>query len=361
MFLSTMKNFLIIFVAICALSCYGQKDSIRNIKIIGLPILFFQPETSLGFGAAGFISFKSNKTLPNQRLSQINIGGAYTLEKQLLTYASFDLWFKENEYSTKGELGYYRYFYNYYGVGNGPKFEETYSVNFPRLRFEGTKQVLDDLYVGLKYTFDDFYIVQRDPTGELFKDVIPGSDGGRISGVGGIIKYDTRDDAVYPRSGWNNSFSSENFNNFIGSEFNYQLTTLDLIKYFTVRKKDVFATNVYGRFINRNGITPFFHLSDIGGTKRMRGYYQGYYKDKQMIGWQAEYRLPLFWRIGVVGFAGNAIVSNQIAYFKMKDLRTTAGLGLRVLLDRARNINLRIDYGFSKETQGFYLTIGESF
>ena len=94
----------------------------------------------------------------------------------------------------------------------------------------------------------------------------------------------------------------------------------------------------------------------------MRGYYLGYRRDKQMIGWQAEYRMPLFWRIGAVAFAGNAVVGPQVNYLKFENIRTTAGLGLRFKLDTERKINLRIDAGFSSDgTNGLYLTIGEAF
>lgn len=356
-----MKYTLILLSLVFTQISFSQKDTTKNVKLVGLPVLFYQPETSLGFGAAGFLSFRTNKTNKEQRLSQINMGGAYTLEKQLLTYASFDVWFKSNEYNLNGEIGYYRYFYNYYGLGNGPRMEETYSVNYPRVRFEASKNFFEGFYAGLKYTFDDFDITKTDSLGELRNGTITGSNGGRISGIGIVVNYDTRDNTFYPRQGWNNSFSYEKFNKAFGSDFNYQLTSIDLIRYFTIKKEGVLATNVYGRFINNKGDAPFFHQSDIGGTKRMRGYYQGYYKDKQMLGWQAEYRFPLFWRLGMVGFAGNAVVANQVSYLKIKDVRTTAGVGLRVLLDKSRNINLRIDYGFSKDTQGFYLTIGEAF
>jgi len=329
-------------------------------KIIGIPILFYGPETRLGFGAAGFFSFKTNAKDTTLRPSQINIGVAYTLEKQVLSYASFDLWLLQNKIVVNGEVGYYRYFYNFYGLGNSPREVEQYSVNYPRIRLKGYYELFPSFYAGLKYTFDQFNIAKRAEGGKLIQNTITGRQGGAISGLGVGIKYDTRNHNFYPTKGYSIRVSYERFRKWVGSDFTYNLTSFNAIRYFDLSNDKVIAANVYGRFIQ--GDAPFFHLSKIGGNSRMRGYYNGYWRDKQKLGWQAEYRMPLFWRIGVVAFAGNALVAEQIDRFQWKNIRTTAGMGLRFKIDRERNVNARIDFGVSSDlTTGFYFTIGEAF
>lgn len=93
----------------------------------------------------------------------------------------------------------------------------------------------------------------------------------------------------------------------------------------------------------------------------MRGYYEGFHRDKQMLGWQMEYRSPTWWRFSMVAFAGNAVVAPSVDDFLWRDIRTTAGMGLRFLADKKRNVNIRLDVGFSRETSGVYLTLGEAF
>jgi outer membrane protein assembly factor BamA len=338
-----------------------EKDTLKySPKIIGIPILFYGPETRLGFGAAGFFSFKTNAKDTILRPSQINLGAAYTLEKQVLTYASYDMWFLQNKIVLNGEIGYYRYFYNFYGLGNSPREVEQYSVNYPRIRFKGYYEILPAFYAGINYTFDQFSIVERAEGGKLIQDNITGSKGGIISGLGVGLKYDTRNQNFYPTKGYSIKASFERFGQWVGSDFSYNLTSIDAIRYFDLKKDRVIAANIYGRFIQ--GDAPFFHLSGIGGNSRMRGYYQGYWLAKQKLGWQAEYRMPLFWRLGMVAFAGNAVVANQIDQFSWKNIRTTAGLGLRFKIDKERKINARIDFGISSDlTTGFYFTIGEAF
>ena len=324
----------IILTAFSARIFAQEKDTINDAstnryspKIIGIPILFYGPETRLGFGAAGFFSFKTNPNDTILRPSQINLGAAYTLEKQVLTYASFDIWALQNKIVFNGEIGYYRYFYNFYGLGNQPREVEQYSVNYPRVRFKGYYEVLPAFYAGIHYTFDDFDVVERAEGGQLIQNTITGSRGGAISGLGIGLKYDTRNHNFYPTKGYSIQASFERFGNWVGSDFTYNLTTIDAIRYFDLKKDKVIAANIYGRFIQ--GGAPFFHLSGIGGNKQMRGYYDGYWLAKQKIGWQAEYRMPVFWRLGMVAFAGNAIVGDQIDQLQWKNIRTTAGLGIR--------------------------------
>jgi hypothetical protein len=357
-----MKRFLLLFFLLSPFLVAAQEnDSLAfKPKIVGVPILFYGPETRLGFGAAGFFTFKINKFDTLSRTSQINLGGAYTLENQILSYASFDLWTAQNNYNITGEVGYYRYFYDFWGVGTEAKQIERYSLIFPRFRFEGVRKIVKGLYAGLKYTFDDFDITEREEDGRLIQNLYPGTQGGTISGLGGIVKYDTRNSNFYPTKGYKLLASYERFDNRIGSDFNYNLTWINLIRYFDLKKDKVIAANVYGRF--SQGDVPFFHMSQIGGNKRMRGYYEGFHRDKQMIGWQVEYRMPVLWRFGIVAFAGNAIVSESIGDFAIKNTKTTIGTGLRFLLDKERKVNVRIDYGYSSDnTSGFYLTIGEAF
>lgn len=359
-----MRILFVLVLLVFSYISYGQKqqDSLAfKTKFLGLPVAFYQPETKLGFGAAGFFSFKTNRFDSTLRISQLNLGGAYTLENQILTYASFDIWTNKNKYNLFGEVGYYRYFYYFYGVGNKQRNREAYNVNYPRIRITAERNVRPYLYFGIKYIYDAFDLVKRDSAGVLIQNQIKGSNGGTISGLGLSSKFDNRNSNFYPTKGWKVNGNITFFDRFLGSDFTYTATELDITNYKGFGKDRVLATYVYSRFINSSGEAPFFHLSRMGGNRRMRGLYDGYYMDKQLIGWQTEYRTPVWWRFGLVGFVGNAVVASSISNIHIKNVRTTAGAGLRFLLDKERKINLRIDYGLSKDTSGFYLTIGEAF
>lgn len=339
---------------------FSQEDTLRyKTRFFGLPVIFYAPETRFGFGAAGILSFKTDPNDTLLRPSQVTLGGVYTLERQLLFYTPFDIWIQQNNYQAKGELGYYDYFYRYFGNGNQTQPEEIYTVTFPRVRAEFTRRVYRQIYAGLKYTFDGFNITAVQEGGILDQGIVTGSQGGTISGLGGIAKFDNRDNVFYPTKGWYVEGSYVRFTPKIGSDFTYNINWIDARHYFDFKKDRVLATQVYARL--SSGDVPFFHLSQMGGNQRMRGYFLGRYRDMQLLGWQAEYRTPIVWRIGLVAFAGNAVITESIGSLQLKYLRTAVGGGLRVRIDNERKINLRMDYAFSHEGSGFYLTIGEAF
>jgi hypothetical protein len=93
----------------------------------------------------------------------------------------------------------------------------------------------------------------------------------------------------------------------------------------------------------------------------MRGYYEGRYQDQDMIVLQGEYRLPLWRRFGLVGFAGIADVACKTSAFHARDFKSSAGFGIRYLLQPEEKLNLRFDYGFGKDTSGFYVNFTEAF
>ena len=101
-------------------------------------------------------------------------------------------------------------------------------------------------------------------------------------------------------------------------------------------------------------------LSPLGGDSLMRGYYAGRFRDKVLLAGQAEYRLPLWWRFGLVGFVGAGGVADRVGILSTSAFKLTYGFGLRFRLNREGE-NLRIDFGYGKGTSGLYFTAGEAF
>ena len=223
---------------------------------------------------------------------------------------------------------------------------------------------------------DDFTITRTDSTGILRDPSLVGSRGGRISGLGPVVNLDTRDNIFQPYRGVIAEFSFLVYNTSIASRYNFSQASLEVSKYIPLRK---ITTDANKRLIQpilglnlltvvADGQVPFNALGVLGGTKRMRGYYEGYYRDKRMIEGQAEFRIPLFnkstnflQRFGVVGFGGLGTVAPEFNKLAVDQVVYTYGGGLRMQLDRKQGINLRVDYGRSANTSGFYLSIGEAF
>ena len=100
----------------------------------------------------------------------------------------------------------------------------------------------------------------------------------------------------------------------------------------------------------------------IGGDKNVRGYYYGRFRDKNLSSIQSEFRTVLFWRLGISVFGGISKVYSNTGDFDLNNLKPNYGFGLRFLMDKKEQINLRLDYARgSKNQAGFYVVFGESF
>ena len=360
-----------LFVSVFTVKTNAQNDSLpikttllkspNRLKTIPLPVVFFTPDTKWGYGVASLLTFNFKKDSLNARRSSVTVGAVYTQLKQFLAYIPFQLFPQNQKYWISGEVGYFKYIFNFFGTGNdiSPDYIEKYDAKFPRIRLNLSQKVKQGLYVGLRYAYDDFNFTKRADEGILIKNKLTGSSGGRVSGVGAIVNYDTRDALFSPTTGWVVEGQLYTEGGYTGSDFSYQRLAVDASKYYKLGEKGVLAFNGVASF--SVGDVPFHQMPVIGGTKKMRGYLEGKYRDENLLMLQTEYRFPLFWRLGAVAFGGLGEVSDKPYKWDFSNIRYNFGAGLRVMMDKAQKINIRADYGIGYKSSGFYLTIGEAF
>ncbi len=359
-----MRRFLLLLVGAFVLGSAQASvptDTTRKASLIPLPLVFFTPETNWGFGAAAVYSFNFKADSLGSRPSQLQLGFAYTLRDQILAYLPFQLFVRNDRYKFYGELGYYRYVYEFYGIGNENLLDEgeLYSVNFPRVRLNALQQVKPNLFVGLRYWLDDYNVDELEVEGILASDDIRGSQGSFLSGAGVIANYDSRDRIFFPTKGHFAELVLFNNSAVFGSDFNFSKLILDASTFRQLPNKHILAANFYAELTS--GDPPFNQLSLLGGSKRMRGYFEGRYRDKQYLAFQVEYRMPLFWRFGLTLFGGYGLVGADFSTLQTNNLLYSVGAGLRFELDRVRKVNIRFDAGYGKNSSGMYITVAEAF
>ena len=66
-------------------------------------------------------------------------------------------------------------------------------------------------------------------------------------------------------------------------------------------------------------------------------------------------------RWGAVVFVGGGDVGDKLSSFKLKNIRPNGGFGLRFLLDKEENLNVRADLGIGNEKANVYLNLSEAF
>lgn len=67
----------------------------------------------MGFGVTGIYAFRFKKEDITTRPSQLTLGFAHTLNKQVLIYLPYQLFAKQQVFNIYGELGYYLYSYQF--------------------------------------------------------------------------------------------------------------------------------------------------------------------------------------------------------------------------------------------------------
>ncbi|MBX2875681.1 MAG: outer membrane protein assembly factor [Saprospiraceae bacterium] len=337
-----------------------KKGFVQKSSFIALPIVFYTPETRLGGGAAALYTFRFAGESMESRPSQLQLGLAYTQEQQILSYLPFDLYSQNEKWYFSGELGYYRYVYRFFGLGNEtPTESETFEATYPRLQLNAQYMVRPRLYLGAWYWMDDYRITEREAEGALSTSAIPGQEGGLISGLGLIANYDSRDHIFYPTGGQRFQFRTFFNRKLLGSRYNFDRYTLDWSYYFPVGK-GVLASNLVGEFLS--GEVPFQQLALIGGPKRMRGFFEGRFRDKTLWMLQAEYRRVIKGIFGLAVFGGMGNVAAQASTLFNEQVHLAYGLGLRIRLSKQDKINLRVDLGWNEEgSLSPYLTVAEAF
>lgn len=341
----------------------AQTDSTSQKPTIAvLPVVYFTPETSWAFGAGAVSNFNLGESKDNTFESQVSVGFAYTLFDQVLSFSSWRLFTNENKNLFAGELGWYDYVFFFYGIGNEVREadRESFEAKLPRLRFDYLREVKANFYVGFRYHFDNFDIKTIEPSGLLESGNYKGSAGGTVSGFGPMFYYDSRDSQLYPTSGTFAESSLQYFTSAIGSDFRYWRWVVDFRKVYPIKENQHFAWQAYSEI--QAGDPPFFLSSQMGGNRRMRGLFEGKFRDKNMAVIQGEYRWKFLPRWGIVGFAGLGNVYSNDRPFQIQHTNATYGLGGRFKLSKREKLNLRLDLAHSPgEEFRFYLTFGEAF
>ncbi|PHN02958.1 BamA/TamA family outer membrane protein [Flavilitoribacter nigricans] len=363
-----MRNIFFLFFFAGSILSFGQEADTsgrdRRGSVFGLPIVYVTPETSWAFGAAGIYSFYADRKAPvaGTRPSQLQLAFAYTLKKQILFYLPYDIFTGGNQYRFNGEIGLYRYTYFYFGIGNEyPDYDgELFGISFARIRLNALKKTQKHLFLGLRYWMDRFTIDEVEDQGLLTDRTVAGANGGMVSGLGPTLLIDSRDNLFFPRKGALVEAAVIAHAPLLGSDFSYSKFSVNASRYLVPVPKTVLALNAYMEF--NSGTVPFNQMALLGGAKKLRGYYEGRFRDKQLLILQGEWRFPIWKRFKGTIVGGAGMVADKLANFNLDNLRPAYGAGLRYLALKAQQIHIRLDFAWGQnDNSGFYLTIGEAF
>jgi len=325
-----------------------------------IPIVVYSPETSLGLGvrAIRVFQFKDQEDT-SLRPSSLPITLLYTLNRQAIFTSEVNLWANENKDFFNARIELSDFPFRFYGIGQQPVLDEGefYSTRYAYLHVLFQRRVTNGLYLGGRYEFrvDDIY--EKMEGGLLDSGNIPGSNGQRLSGLGMVLSHDTRDQIFQPTKGWFSTLTLMGFPAWLGSNFTFSQYTFDIRKYNLVGKQKVLALQSWWNFTS--GDAPFQHISLIGGSERMRGFFEGRFRDRHAMVQQAELRLPIYRNLGMVFFGHAGQVFPDLDSLRFSNMRYGTGLGFRYRLNK-EGLNVRLDLAFGDQ-RAFYFGLNEAF
>ena len=366
-----MKFVLALIVACLPILLSGAPDdSIKTVhsesqrpKLKVLPNGYYRPETRVAVGAFALLTFKVNRKDTISRWSYIKSTFVVTQNKQLALENDWLIFFKKENISFYGAFDFMKFPENFYGIGNNTIKDSVKNYELDRLTLNSLvlKKIKGYYFGGLN--FDAQYLYSNKEVKGLTKfplyENVNGASGYFVNGIGPTFLFDSRDNGLISHTGWYNEVSINLHSKATLSQYNFTNVTLNSRKFIPVLKKNIWATEVY--FNLNSGNLPFRSNPAIGGVRFLRGYYTGRFRDKNLIFCQSEIRIPVYWKFGIVAFAGMGQVAPDLKSFSFDGMKYTAGGGIRFLLSKKENANIRLDYGFTKEGGGFYMIFGESF
>ncbi|MBC7568211.1 MAG: BamA/TamA family outer membrane protein [Spirosoma sp.] len=334
----------------------------RNILI--LPLIARSIETDWSAGVAGSFTFRFNPADTLTRTSNAQVLALYSLRKQFIAAINGATYFPGEQFILNYQISYSYFPDKFWGLGKVAPDQNEESYTFRQYYLYGhlQRKVRNRVFVGFQYEYQRLLGIDYQAGGLFDQQQVAGRDAYHISGAGVSLTYDSRTNAFAPNQGGFYQILAIQFTPMLGSQFQYTSYTLDARRYWRLYRQQVLAVQAFGQF--GAGDVPLRSLSSFGGSSSMRGFYDGRYRSRDQIVVQAEYRIPLFWRIGAVGFAGVGNNGDRLTDLNLHDLKYSVGGGLRVALNRKERLNLRVDYGWGlgqSVSNGLYFQLGEAF
>lgn len=350
---------------------YFDRDSTKKSNFVLIPALASSPETGVEFGGASLFSFYTDRS-PNSitRVSNLYGYASVTTKGQEKVSLNASYWTPQNTFHYTLTLSYYNFPFDFYGIGNNTlkANKELIDEKRTRVSFEGQKLIVKNLYAGLVAGANKFYYYSGTYLqNQFFKHDPDVQDhgGGSLIYLGPALTFDNRNNNTYTTKGlilntYLNVIQGIFGNNsYQGAYFNF-----DYAEFFKLDRHFVLGFNVKEQSLI-GGRSPFYLLPQLGNDALMRGYYEGRYRDRNLLAGQGELRYRITDRFGIVGFLGWGEVAHDA--FSVSALKPDIGGGLRYFFDTEKGLSIRADYGFGQKPagepreQGFYIALGESF
>jgi outer membrane protein assembly factor BamA len=190
-----------------------------------------------------------------------------------------------------------------------------------------------------------------------------------VNGLSLNLLYDSRDNQINSNSGLFGNINVR-MNPALNNNQKPSSVLYTELRYFIplskTNKQHVLGFWTYGQFVT-SGVVPYLNLPAIGWDQRSRagkGYVQGLFRGNDLYYFEMEYRFPISCNQLISGtlFSNFTSASDTDRNIKLLQyIQPAAGVGLRILIDKATRTNLIANYAWGIQSKAFYLNAGETF
>jgi hypothetical protein len=207
-----------------------------------------------------------------------------------------------------------------------------------------------DFFLGGRYVYT--HLDSEFDFGIQLPSFIPDSFTFDSSGVGPVLRFDSRDNIFTANRGLEIELAPIFYTEALGSDANYQLLQTTSRGYAQVHDKVVLALRVDTEW--SFGDTPFFALPAISA----RGVPATRYQNEYAVSSELQGRWNVWKRWSLIGFVGLGWSGGDIAALDDSEFVPSGGGGFRYLIARLLNLQTGMDFAGSDGEFVFYFQIG---
>lgn len=339
-----------------------NKKAEKLFKIIPFPLYSYSTDAGHIIGLAKYNLIRLDKRDTISQPSKISEVVTFSTEGRINISVSTDLIWGKDRWMILGYINYKKQPEYLFGIGNDVVKDSVEIITYSRFRFVnyGFIQVFKDFQVGIGADIQDYTKIKYDSNSFLEREDVTGRIANTNFGFGLSVVWDSRDNRYNAYEGSYFRASAMVYPSVVDVIGTFSTFDFDIRNYFNPWYKHVIALQATTSF--RLGDIPFYNLALMGGDSKMRGYYEGAFRDKVLVDAQIEYRMPVWNIFGMVTWFGTGRVADSYGNLSFDGFRPSWGFGLRIMVDTEHDTNLRFDWGFGpRGISAFYVNFAEAF
>src|ERR1043165_4223613 len=290
-------------------------------SLVIAPIPISSPAFGSGLLLITAYVFKVDKEDQVSPPSWGGVAGAFTNNGSRGLATGAKLYLKENKYQTTIAAMKGRANLDFFGIGRIPgkaPISVPLSIDGSIYFGEFLRNVGKNVFIGPRYQFRRLAARldgPREPGGFEIPEIDLNS---KSAALGFHLQRDQRDSTFYPQEGSLFDFTADFFDQVWGSRREYQTYKIAYNGFYKLAGRKVLAYRSMA--CSANGSVPFYDLCLFGFNNDLRGYTTGGFQNRRMFATQAEYRIELPKRLGLVAFGGVGGTAKRWSEFRSDQL-----------------------------------------